>query len=98
MEPREFRAMVEAIRVAEQAVGRVDFGLSEDKLKSRKFMRSLFVVQDMEKGDLFTRQSVRCIRPGERTAPVNLREVLGRKAVQPIRGASPVLETDRLNG
>jgi pseudaminic acid synthase len=90
MEPREFKAMVEAIRVAEQCIGRVDYSLSPGKIMSRKFMRSLFVVQDMKKGDLFTRQNVRCIRPGDGMAPANLHEVLSRKATQSILRGTPL--------
>jgi pseudaminic acid synthase len=90
IEPREFRAMVEAIRIAEQSIGRVDYRLSEEQLKSRKFMRSLFVVKDVKAGEEFTRQNVRSIRPGDGLAPVNLGEVIGRRATTSILRGTPL--------
>jgi pseudaminic acid synthase len=90
IEPREFKAMVEAIRIAEQSIGRVDYRLAEEKLKARKFMRSLFVVKDVKAGEEFTRQNVRSIRPGDGLAPVNLGEVIGRRATTSILRGTPL--------
>jgi pseudaminic acid synthase len=90
IEPCEFRAMVEAIRIAEQSIGRVDYRLSEEKLKSRKFMRSLFVVEDIKAGEEFTRENVRSIRPGDGLAPAYLGEVIGRRATTGIPRGTPL--------
>jgi pseudaminic acid synthase len=80
MEPGEFCRMVEDVRIAAQAIGTVDYTLSEQKRTSRKFMRSLFVVEDLKAGETFTRSNVRCIRPGDGLPPASIEEILGRKA------------------
>lgn len=54
LEPHEFKAMVDAVREAEQALGRVDYQLNEKKVKNREFARSLFVVKDIQAGEVFT--------------------------------------------
>ncbi|RLE08392.1 pseudaminic acid synthase, partial [Candidatus Aerophobetes bacterium] len=62
LEPHEFKAMVEAIRTAEKALGEVRYEVEEQEAKSRVFRRSLFVVKDMKAGEVFTEENVRSIR------------------------------------
>src|SRR5436190_23833204 len=56
LEPHEFKQMVAAIRVAEQALGQVCYNLTSNEANSRIFRRSLFVVRDMRAGELFTEE------------------------------------------
>jgi pseudaminic acid synthase len=90
MEPGEFRRMVEDVRIAAQAIGTVDYSLSEQKRTSRKFMRSLFVVQDLKAGEAFTRSNVRSIRPGDGLPPASIEDILGRKARVGIARGTPL--------
>jgi len=64
--------MVDAVRTTEKALGDVSYGAGEREAKSLVFRRSLFVVQDMKKGDLFTAKNVRSIRPGQVLHPRHL--------------------------
>lgn len=86
----EFKAMVEAIRVAEKALGTVHYGVSEAEAKSRVFRRSLFVVKDMKAGETFTNDNVRSIRPGYGLHTRYLDEVLGRRAARDIERGTPL--------
>jgi len=79
LEPREFKAMVDAIRETEKALGRVCYEVSEHEKASRVFRRSLFVVKDMKKGEVFTEENVRSIRPGYGLAPKYLKYLFGRR-------------------
>jgi N-acetylneuraminate synthase len=90
LEPQEFKAMVEAIRTAEQALGRVHYGLSEKEAASRVFRRSLFVTRDMKAGEAFSADNIRSIRPGHGLPPKHLSEVLGRRAVRDIVKGTPL--------
>jgi len=90
LEPGEFKAMVDGVRVAEKALGRVDFGLSAAESKSRAFRRSLFVVQDILAGEIFTEQNVRSIRPGYGLHTRHLEEVLGRAAAHDLERGTPL--------
>ena len=90
LEPAEFKTMVEAVRTAEAALGEVHYGLQPDEEVSRVFRRSLFVVQDMQPGELFTEANVRSIRPGHGLHTRYLEEVLGRRASQPIARGTPL--------
>lgn len=85
LEPDEFRAMVEAVRTAEAALGEVRYGPSEEEERSRIFRRSLYAVCDIKAGEPFTTDNVRSIRPGYGLPPKFLSEVLRARAVKDIR-------------
>lgn len=90
LEPNEFRTMVNAVRTAEQALGGVHYGVSQHESDSRVFRRSLFVVEDVKAGDLFTARNVRVIRPGYGLHPRHLDEVLGRRASRDVARGTPL--------
>jgi N-acetylneuraminate synthase len=90
LEPSEFKAMVEAVRTAEKALGSVQFASGPREANSRKFRRSLFVVEDIKKGELFTKQNVRSIRPSDGLHPRHFNEVLGKRAACDVERGTPL--------
>ena len=90
LEPDEFKAMVEAVRVAEKALGTVHYGVSEHEAVSRVFRRSLFVVRDMKAGEVFTEENMRSIRPGYGLHTRHLEEISGRHASEDIKRGTPL--------
>ena len=93
MEPAEFRAMVDAIRVTEAALGKPDnYAISEKEAKSKAFRRSLFAVQNIRAGEAFTETNVRSIRPGHGLPPAMLERVLAGKAACDIQIGTPLAE------
>jgi pseudaminic acid synthase len=90
LEPQEFKAMVDAVRVAEKALGHVHFGFGANEASSRAFRRSLFVVRDVKSGETFTPENVRAIRPGYGLHTRHLSEVLGRQAACDIERGTPL--------
>jgi pseudaminic acid synthase len=90
LEPHEFKAMVDEVRLAEKALGRIEFGCSSREIGSSVFRRSLFVVEDIKRGDVFTAENVRSIRPGHGLHTRHLPEVLGKKAAQDIDRGTPL--------
>ncbi len=90
LEPDEFKAMVEAVRTAEKALGRVKYEVTEQEAASRVFRRSLFVVEDVKAGERFTENNVRSIRPGHGLPPKYLDVVLGARASRDIARGTPL--------
>jgi pseudaminic acid synthase len=90
LEPHEFREMVSAIREAERAVAGTAIGPSPAEAESRRFRRSLFVVEDMHAGEVFTERTVRSIRPGDGLHTRELPNVLGRRASADISRGTPL--------
>lgn len=84
LEPAEFTAMVNSIRTAEKALGRVSFEISDKEKANRVFRRSLYVSTDVKAGECFTEQNVRSVRPAHGLPPKELPAVLGRKAARDI--------------
>jgi len=90
LEPQEFKAMVEAVRTAEKALGAVQFASGPREANSLKFRRSLFVVEDIKKGESFTKQNVRSIRPADGLHPRHFKEVLGKRAACDVERGTPL--------
>ncbi len=90
MEPQEFKTMVKTIRNVEKALGRVRYGASKQEAENRIFRRSLFVVKDLNAGELFTIENIRSIRPAFGLHPRYLKEILGRKANRDISVGTPM--------
>ncbi len=90
LEPYEFKAMVEAVRTAEKAIGSVHYGIGRKETESRAFRRSLFVVKDMRAGDEFTAETVRSIRPADGLHTRFLDQILGRHASRDIERGTPL--------
>ncbi len=90
LEPEEFAALVRSVRTVEAAMGKPSYKQSADEKKMVIFRRSLFVVKDMKKGECFTRENVRSVRPGAGMAPKYYRAVLGKRAARNIAFATPL--------
>jgi len=90
LEPHEFKAMVEAVRTVEQAIGHPEFRVGENEKATRAFRRSLFVVEDVKVGDVFTAQNVRSIRPGNGLHTRHLAEIIGQRASCDIQRGTPL--------
>ncbi|MBE6496156.1 MAG: pseudaminic acid synthase [Methanobrevibacter thaueri] len=89
MEPLEFKQMVDSIRNVEKALGNVSYELSDKVKANREFSRSLFVVEDMKKGDIITEGNVRSIRPGFGLHPKYLKEILGKQVKKDLKKGTP---------
>ncbi len=79
MNEEEFTAMVKAVREAEKAIGKVNYALTEKQLKGKAFSRSLYIVEDVNEGELVTEKNVKSIRPGFGLHPKHLPFVLNKK-------------------
>jgi pseudaminic acid synthase len=90
LEPHEFKEMVDAVRVVEKALGRVHYGMTEREISSRVFRRSLFVVEDVKAGEVFSTENVRPIRPGFGLHTRYLDKVIGRRASRDIARGTPL--------
>lgn len=77
MDEKEFTQMVKRIRMAETALGVVTYDLTEKQIANRCFSRSLYVAQDIKKGELITPSNLRSVRPGYGLHPKYLSQCIG---------------------
>lgn len=85
MEPEEMRQLVIEAERAWQSLGEVSYGPTEAEKMSMQFRRSLYVVEDLVKGDLLTTKNVRAIRPGFGLPPKYIDQVLGMVVNQAVK-------------
>ena len=90
LDEKEFTEMVKAVRIAESMKGKIDFEMTENKIKSRQFSRSLFIVKNIKSGEIITSENVRSIRPGFGMHPKYLKDILGRKAKSDLYRGEPL--------
>ena len=80
MEPDEMKMLVNEANKAFQALGSIQYGVQESEKKSLIFKRSVYVVKDIKKGDKFTSENIRVIRPGDGLPPKYYEIILGKRA------------------
>ncbi len=97
LEPDEFKALTKGCRTAFGAIGTVDYDLKPSEADNVMLRRSLYAVDDVAEGEVFTAENVRSIRPGFGLQPKFMPLVLGRRATGPIpRGTA--LQEDHVSG
>lgn len=90
IEPNELKELVENVRIVEKAIGKAQYKLTEDEKKSRIYRRSLFVVEDIKKGQVFSSENVKSIRPAYGLKPKYISRVLGKKVKRNIKKGTPL--------
>jgi pseudaminic acid synthase len=90
LEPHELAALVRESAAAAVASGVVSYGPTDAEKASLQFRRSLYIVEDVRKGELLTSENVRAIRPGLGLLPRYLDVILGRRAARDIARGTPV--------
>lgn len=90
MEAEEFKEMCSQIRIVEKAMGKVTYDLTEPQKREREHSRSLFVVEDIKAGEMFTAENVRSIRPGFGLHTKYYDDILGKKAVKDLQKGTPM--------
>lgn len=90
LEPEELRMLVTETERAWQGLGHVSYGPTEAERKSAVFRRSLYVVEDMAAGAVFTSRNLRAIRPGFGLAPSYYDMLLGKRVNRLVKRGTPV--------
>lgn len=85
LEPPELTALCRDARIAWSALGQINYERTEAERGNVKFRRSLYVVRDMQVGEIFSMENVRSIRPGFGLPPAQLPTILGKRAAMTLR-------------
>jgi len=90
LEPDEFSLMVKGVRETEKMLGRPFLETAESERENKQFRRSLWVVKNIKKGEVFTRENIGSFRPAVGLEPKYLDDILGKKAVLDIEFGTPL--------
>jgi len=77
LEPSELKSLVNESRSAALAVGKVLYNGSNSEQNSKKYRRSIYISQNIKKGELLTEHNTQVIRPGFGLAPKFYPQILG---------------------
>lgn len=94
MTPIEFREMVDNIRNVEKIIGKVSYEITENKKKSFKFKRSLFISKNIKKGEILTEENIKSVRPADGISPKYYNCILGKKVKKDLKFGTPLLFED----
>ena len=94
MEPHEFMEMAESVRSAFAARGDVKYGAIGKEKDSVVFRRSVFAVDDVKKGEAFTEENIRVIRPGHGVKPKYYESLLGKASKTGYVKGNPIKEVE----
>ena len=90
MEPAEMNQLVIETERAWQALGKINYSVTEQEKKSLQFRRSLYIVEDMKAGDVINEKNMRAIRPGLGLSPQYYEFFLGKKVKSDISRGTAV--------
>ena len=90
MEPAEMKQLVVETERAWQALGKINYTVTEQEKKSLQFRRSLYIVEDMKAGDVITERNMRAIRPGLGVSPKYYEKFLGKTVKNDVSRGIPV--------
>jgi pseudaminic acid synthase len=90
LDEKEFKQMIDAVRLTEKMMGKIDYEMTEKKQKSRQFSRSLFITKNVNIGETISKDNVRSIRPGFGLHPKELPSIIGKKFSQNQEKGTPL--------
>lgn len=90
LEPDELKELIKSIREIESAIGIPTYRAGKKELENVIFRKSLFVVKNIKKGDNFTTENIRSIRPGHGLKPKYYHKVIGQRATINIEKGEPL--------
>jgi pseudaminic acid synthase len=77
---KEIRQFRNDIDLSYQLMGKNKFCRSKEELRNRKFRRSIYIAKNIKKGEKFTKENLRKVRPGGGVNTVYYEKILGKKA------------------
>jgi pseudaminic acid synthase len=89
LEPSELATLRTETERAWLALGTPTFGLSRAEVGSLRFRRSLYIVEDLQAGDVLTPRNVRAIRPGHGLPTRELPALLGQRVLRDVARGTP---------
>ena len=90
LEPQEFKGLVIEAERAWLGLGKVNYELTEKEKKSLQFKRSLYIIKDMQAGEIITTAHIRSIRPANGLHTKFFDEVIGKKVKKDLTAGTPL--------
>lgn len=89
-EPNEFKQLVIESKKIKSSIGKVKYGPTNSEKNSIIFRRSLYVVKNIKKDTIFTKDNIKSIRPALGIKTSNLEKIIGKKSKKNIKKGTPL--------
>jgi pseudaminic acid synthase len=90
IDPKELNNLVLESRRAWRSKGKVVYGVSKSEKSSLIFKRSIYVSQDIDKGEKFSKKNIKIVRPNLGLHPKYFNFILGKKSKIKLLMATPL--------
>lgn len=90
MEPAQMKQLVEECANVYNALGQINYEPTENEIDALKYKRSLYVVKDIKKGEKFSEENIRSIRPSNGLETRYYEEILGKTATKDLKFGTPM--------
>ncbi|PTU32370.1 pseudaminic acid synthase [Stenotrophobium rhamnosiphilum] len=90
LEPEELTALVVETERAALSLGQISYGPTDAEKKSLQFRRSMYISEDVKKGEPLTVDNLRCIRPGGGLPPKFYELLLGKSLNRDVKKGTPL--------
>ena len=87
---REIRKFKEDINLAYNLLGKEYFYRNKSETNSKNFRRSIFVTENIKKGERFSNKNIRRIRPGYGLEPKYYEKLIGKKSPVSLNKGEPL--------
>jgi len=76
---KDFKNLVDQVRLAESAMGIETYELTDKQISGKRYGRSIYISNDVKKGEILTEDNIKCVRPGLSLHPKHYNNILGKK-------------------
>ncbi len=90
LEPYEFKILNIESKRAWQSIGKVKYGPTTNEKESLKHRRSIYVTEDLKKGDVINIENIKIIRPSAGLEPKYFEKIIGIRLIKDIKKNSPL--------
>ena len=90
MKSDSFKEMIKSVRMTEKALGKIDYSISKSSKASQNNKNSIYVCKNIKKGEYFSKENIKIIRPGYGLHPIYWESVLGKKSRKNLSYGDPL--------
>lgn len=92
LDPPQMQTLIKQSEIAWKSIGGKHKILSKNEKTYKKFRRSIFACSDIKKGEIFSEQNIKIVRPAGGLEPKFYKKILGKKTKKNYKFAEPILK------
>ena len=90
--PDELNNLVVEGNRAWESIGKIQYHITKSEKKSLQFKRSIFATKKILKGEKFSRDNIKVVRPNDGLSPKYYNKILGKKCSKEVNFANPIMK------